>query len=385
MASIGDGATTSDDEESLEDEKTIGGSFRNGEFQGRLFKWTNYLHGWQERYLILRHGFLNYYKNEFDITLGCRGALSVRQAIIQRHEFDDCRFDIRVSDSVWYLRAQNPDDRERWRQALEDHKQICKSESGYGSETSLRRHPSLGSLASTASAGVASTGSFRKDRNLIIKLSELETYRELLSQQVATLQTYFDACANAVTKGFEPYQKEYENANDLDLEEPLDKNYAMPALHDETGKNSPSKSRIDQLALVDHAAMAVDFKGEALTFKATTDGVIHNLTFCIELMQKREEVWRKKYEKESERRKRFQDLYTKIVKQKIPALGSPDAEEGPYSTLNEDEFYDALDQSLDRLDRETDDLQFSVSILVSSFVHIYRYIIHSKMYCQRCR
>jgi hypothetical protein len=46
-------------------------------------------------------------------------------------------------------------------QALEDHKQICKSESGYGSETSLRRHPSLGSLASTASASVASTGSFR--------------------------------------------------------------------------------------------------------------------------------------------------------------------------------------------------------------------------------
>jgi len=40
------------------------------------------------------------------------------------------------------------------------------------------------------------------------KLNELETYRELLAQQVATLQTYFDACANAVTTGFEPYQKE---------------------------------------------------------------------------------------------------------------------------------------------------------------------------------
>ena len=38
---------------------------------------------------------------------------------------------------------------------------MCKSESGYGSETSLRRHPSLGSLASTASASVASTGSFK--------------------------------------------------------------------------------------------------------------------------------------------------------------------------------------------------------------------------------
>jgi hypothetical protein len=83
MASAADYPTSSDDDESLEDDKVIGGSFRNGEFQGRLFKWTNYLHGWQERYLILRHGFLNYYKNELDITVGCRGALSVTQAIIQ--------------------------------------------------------------------------------------------------------------------------------------------------------------------------------------------------------------------------------------------------------------------------------------------------------------
>jgi len=35
----------------------------------------------------------------------------------------------------------------------------------------------------------------------------------------------------------------------------------------------------------------------ALTFKATTDGVIHNLAISIELMQKREDIWRKKYEK----------------------------------------------------------------------------------------
>lgn len=75
--------SSSEDDDSLEDEKITGGSFRNGEFQGRLFKWTNYLHGWQERYLKLQNGFLNYYKNEFDIALGCRGALSVVQAIIQ--------------------------------------------------------------------------------------------------------------------------------------------------------------------------------------------------------------------------------------------------------------------------------------------------------------
>ncbi|CAF1540027.1 unnamed protein product, partial [Adineta steineri] len=380
MATIVEYPTTSDDEEeSLEDEKTTSGSFRNGDFQGRLFKWTNYLHGWQERYLILKNGFLNYYKNEFDIGLGCRGALSVKQALIQSHEFDECRFDIRVGDSVWYIRAHSPDDRERWIQALEDHKQLCKSESGYGSETSLRRHPSLGSLASTASTSATSTGSFKKDRNLKEKLSELETFRELLVQQVSTLQTYFDACANAVTTGFEPYQKEYENANDLDFEESLDKISSISISSDDTIKNSSTKPRIDQLALGDHAAMAVDFKGEALTFKATTDGVIHNLAFSIELMQKREDIWRKKYDKELERRKKFQDLYSKVNKQKIPSFGSPDSEEGPHSTLKEEEFFDALDQSLDRIDRDTDSYQRFVNYtyppkIISSYSSLSNYV-----------
>ena len=102
MATLVESSTTSDDDDSIEDEKVASGSFRNGDFQGRLFKWTNYLHGWQERYLILKQGFLNYYKSEVDIGLGCRGALSVRQADIQvrvtrsqlihcRHfDYDDC-------------------------------------------------------------------------------------------------------------------------------------------------------------------------------------------------------------------------------------------------------------------------------------------------------
>ncbi len=41
--------------------------------------------------------------------------------------------------------------------------------------------------------------------------------------------------------------------------------------------------------------------------------------------------------------------------------------EGPHSTLKEDEFFDAIDQSLDRIDRETDDFQRIVSTF--SFIH----------------
>jgi hypothetical protein len=47
--------------------------------------------------------------------------------------------------------------------------------------------------------------------------------------------------------------------------------------------------------------------------------------------------------------------------------------EGPHSTLKEDEFFDAMDQSLDRIYRETDDFQRTVSRFSFS-----TFIIHSK-------
>ena len=40
----------------------------------------------------------------------------------QPHEFDECRFDISVNDSVWYLRAEDPDHRLHWIDSIELHK-----------------------------------------------------------------------------------------------------------------------------------------------------------------------------------------------------------------------------------------------------------------------
>lgn len=67
-------------------------------------------------------------------------------------------------------------------------------ESGYGSQSSLRRHGSAVSIASNTMS-TTSTSSFRKGRGLKVKLAELETYRDILVQQIETIQKYFDACA----------------------------------------------------------------------------------------------------------------------------------------------------------------------------------------------
>ena len=48
-----------------------------------LCKWTNYIHGWQDRYFVLQDGTLSYYRSEGDATFGCRGSLSVSRAIVK--------------------------------------------------------------------------------------------------------------------------------------------------------------------------------------------------------------------------------------------------------------------------------------------------------------
>lgn len=51
--------------------------------EGSLSKWTNYLHGWQSRFLVLRDGTLSYYKSAYDTGYGCRGSVSVAKAAIE--------------------------------------------------------------------------------------------------------------------------------------------------------------------------------------------------------------------------------------------------------------------------------------------------------------
>ncbi|KAG8288707.1 Collagen type IV alpha-3-binding protein [Homalodisca vitripennis] len=47
------------------------------ELKGVLSKWTNYIHGWQRRFIVLKDGTLSYYKSEQETGFGCRARASV--------------------------------------------------------------------------------------------------------------------------------------------------------------------------------------------------------------------------------------------------------------------------------------------------------------------
>jgi len=152
------------------------------------------------------------------------------------------------------------------------------------------------SLNSTASLSITSTGSHKRGLGLKEKLAEMETFKDILCRQVEALQAYFDACANSSTKGFEPYHQEfekklaeYEDEDELNEDEDTKQTKNIQV-------NKMVKS-LNKAILEDHGAMSLDFKGEAFTFKATTTGILHDLSLCIELMQQREEFWKKKMDK----------------------------------------------------------------------------------------
>ncbi|XP_069672197.1 ceramide transfer protein isoform X1 [Periplaneta americana] len=317
------------------------------EIQGVLSKWTNYIHGWQSRFIVLKDGTLSYYKSEQDTGFGCRGAISLFKATIKPHEFDECRFDVSVNDCVWYLRAETPEEKQRWVETLDAYK----TESGYGSENNLKRHGSAISLTSNT-LSTASTSSFKKGRGLKEKLAEMETFRDILCRQIETLQGYFDACAEASTslKHGTGLQDEHSgttsNAGEL-------KDKVMPPCCENA---SCVNCMVGSDTAAQHGAHAIDFKGEAMTFKATTAGVLATLQHCLELLGQREETWRRRLEREAERRRKTEELYRaarqEAASHRLVVHGSPDYEEGPHSALNDEEFYDAVETGLDKMDEE---------------------------------
>ncbi|XP_013137472.1 PREDICTED: collagen type IV alpha-3-binding protein [Papilio polytes] len=289
------------------------------ELRGYLSKWTNYIHGWQDRFIVLKDSTLSYYKSELESNLGCRGALCLKKAKVKPHEFDDCRFDVSVNDCVWYLRASNPEEKQQWIDILES----FKVESGYGTSSDsssngggLRRHGSVTSLQSTGSNG-------RTSRRLTEKIAELDTYSELLSKQSLQLQNYFDKCVAS-----------------------------CPQINDE------SVEAIDAVKLVDGGVDLRTQSGDAgdvggagevratgASFRATCGATLTTLHHCLDLLRRRERQARQ-----------AEDLYMALKNQlteaRLASKPGPDHEEGPHSTLPDDEFYDAVETGFDKMEEE---------------------------------
>ncbi|XP_017776763.1 PREDICTED: oxysterol-binding protein 1 isoform X2 [Nicrophorus vespilloides] len=96
---------------------SLGGQ-NDPDMKGWLFKWTNYLKGYQRRWFVLQNGLLSYYRNQAEMTHTCRGSISLHGALI--YPVDACTFVISNGGTqTFHIRAASEVERQCWVTALE--------------------------------------------------------------------------------------------------------------------------------------------------------------------------------------------------------------------------------------------------------------------------
>ncbi|XP_068597151.1 pleckstrin homology domain-containing family A member 3-like [Brachionichthys hirsutus] len=137
--------------------------------EGVLYKWTNYMTGWQPRWFVLEDGVISYYDSEDDVGKGSKGSIKMSVCDIKVHLTDPTRLELIIpGEQHFYVRAVNAAERQRWLVALGSSK--------------------AGTLEGLKHAGPDC---------LKTKMSELRLYCDLLVQQVHTIQHQHTADAEA--------------------------------------------------------------------------------------------------------------------------------------------------------------------------------------------
>ncbi|CAK1590392.1 unnamed protein product [Parnassius mnemosyne] len=153
------------------------------EKKGWLFKWTNYLKGYQRRWFVLSNGLLSYYRNQAEMAHTCRGTISLLGALI--HTADSCTFVISNGGTqTFHIRAHDEVERQSWVTALELAKaKAIRAQESDDDEDQMAAGPIIigGGEGETEDAGGIA-------RELAARFHDLRTCSELVARHGAALQ-----------------------------------------------------------------------------------------------------------------------------------------------------------------------------------------------------
>ncbi|XP_078084612.1 pleckstrin homology domain-containing family A member 3 isoform X2 [Mustelus asterias] len=134
--------------------------------EGILYKWTNYLTGWQPRWFILDNGILSYYDSQDDVNKGSKGSIKMAVCEIKVHPTDSTRMELIIpGEQHFYVKSVNAAERQRWLVALGSSKACL-------TDTRTKKEKEISET----------------NESLKTKMSELRLYCDLLMQQVHTIQ-----------------------------------------------------------------------------------------------------------------------------------------------------------------------------------------------------
>ncbi|KAL0119235.1 hypothetical protein PUN28_009669 [Cardiocondyla obscurior] len=180
------------------------------EMKGWLFKWTNYLKGYQRRWFVLSNGLLSYYRaeptggpkissrrkrragraseNPAEMSHTCRGTISLHGALI--HTVDACTFVVSNGGTqTFHIKASTEVERQQWVTALE----LAKAKAIQAMESVLRRRYAAKSLLEEEEEEYQDNDNQNVETASVIKdltrrLDDLQACNDLMLKQGSALQ-----------------------------------------------------------------------------------------------------------------------------------------------------------------------------------------------------
>ncbi|XP_064201055.1 oxysterol-binding protein 1-like isoform X2 [Anguilla rostrata] len=155
-------------------------------YKGWLFKWTNYIKGYQRRWFVLGNGLLSYYRSQAEMAHTCRGTINLATAHIVVE--DSCNFVVSNGGAqTYHLKAASEVERQSWITALELAKakamRLHTESDDSGDDYSTSSPTPLGSGLGARCPEVQSTL-----RTLGSKVEDLSTCNDLIAKHGSALQ-----------------------------------------------------------------------------------------------------------------------------------------------------------------------------------------------------
>lgn len=308
-------------------------SVANGkdEMRGWLYKWTNYLKGYQKRWFVLQAGILSYYRSQDEMTHTCRGTIYLESAHLSSN--DTCHFVISNGSTVIHLRTSTETDKQRWMNALELAKQkILKARRQYqdSDEEASTADDLSDQLQNSALASSANLTDQTKSLLNADERTELATMNKTFDAKLEDLKM----CMDLINRH---YQALYRTLGDL---EQIDK----------------TESTMNTIKSVNE---------RATLFRITSTAMLNACQELVQMIQTQSRKWQKsvqyerdarlrmermceqvalqnsKLEKQAQRASRVDRQSLTAVRSNYSSLKSPDLRGKNES--DDDEFYDALD------------------------------------------
>ena len=291
-------------------------------FKGWLWKWTNYIKGYQRRWFVLSNGLLSYYRSQAEMAHTCRGTINLGGAFINTE--DSCNFVVSNGDTqTFHLKASSEVERQRWVTALELAKtkasQLMDSDNASSSDDGDMVIIDPGDRPSDSHVNPPSDFEridiFSTLRTLANKLDDLVTCNDLISKHGVALQGAL---------------------SELEIAE------------------GQTKKAADSLTLTSKVKTVNE---RATLFRITSTAMINACSEFLNLAQTNGKKWHKAIIHEREQRIRLQDTVEALAKQHNtleraiqgdtgpPRSGAKEPEKsGEVEASDEDEeFVDALD------------------------------------------